>query len=170
MIDEVLKKLRKHYFSYGCTEDVLTYAIAEQNVACLPEAYRKFMLAFGDRCDSILGDSCSCAMLREGDYKDVLIYELKRIGITVPSDTFVFYCHDGYVWYFFRTKDCLDDPPVYCYWEPDPGIRLIAGSFSQLIEFRLSGKPILNREGFAIFFNYDPEKDNFYTIENKKEE
>lgn len=170
MIDEVLAKLTSSSF-YGCSEEILNEAIKEQNVTHLPEAYRKFMLAFGTKFDNILGDSCSCYMLQEGGFKEVLIYELKKIEITLPDDAFVFYCHDGYVWYFFRTKDNIDDPPIYCYWEPDPGIRLIAGSFSQLLELKLSGKHPnkRTRKAFAVFFNYDPEKDSFYLIKDKKE-
>ncbi len=169
MIEEILNRLSKRFIAKGCPEEILDQAAKEQSVECLPEAYRKFMGAFGDRCNSILGDSCSCTMLQEGGYKNVLIYELKQIGVTLPEDSFVFYCHDGYVWYFFRTKDCADDPPVYCYWEPDPGIRVIAGSFSQLLKMRLDGQP-LTRQGFAKFFNYNAKKDLFYPIKTDKEE
>lgn len=163
MIDEIILELKKQYSSHGCSIELLNKSQEEQGVNYLPPSYSKFMLSFGDLFDILLGFSCNCGFLEESNHKQDLMDALQEKGLSLPTDAFVFFSHEGYVWHFFRTKENVENPPVYSYSEAELGIRMIAGSFTQLLRMSLS-QTSSSKETFAIFYNFDPEKDDFYPI------
>lgn len=164
MIDQIIHDLKKRYNCKGCKEAVLMAAKHEQQVDFLPEMYRKFMLACGDCFEILLGDACNCDRLEIGGYKRDLIDTLAEKSMRLPPDIFVFFSHGDYVWYFFRTNPQVDDPPIYCYYDQDPGIRLISPGFSHLVRLP---KEYPISQMFRVFFYYDSEANTFYPVTNE---
>jgi hypothetical protein len=101
----------------GCT-DIEISAIAEaQEVSRLPKTYVEYLRHFGKRSgDLFLGSDVEMRFLiRLKKYAINLMANTAKGSI--PKDAFVFRGQQGHTYWYFRTNNFLEDPPVYVIWE-----------------------------------------------------
>lgn len=121
-IEEFVDRLRTSLLAgrlpcRGCSSAEIEEIASGQNVA-LPAAYRAFLSMIGRGCgDFLVGSDCFYpAVLNVRDYAMDLLRE-GGVEAGLPDDAFVFLCHQGYEFLFFKTADHAEDPAVYFYAE-----------------------------------------------------
>ncbi len=99
-----------------CTENEVR--ILERQLGfSLPGAYRKFLLWMGHGAGILLrGSDCFYQHLPPLRTWAEELLEENNFPEPLPEDAFVFYMHQGYLFYFVRVGEG-DDPPVYFYSE-----------------------------------------------------
>ena len=100
---------------YACDSEILNSFLLRFSDIKLPSAYVDFMRYAGDGSYWI-GSDCSfddVPKLRE--WADELLEE-NSFPCKLKEDDFVFWMHQGYMFYFFNLSEG-DDPPVYYYSE-----------------------------------------------------
>ena len=143
----------------GCSQTELEILQQSQQVACLPENYQALMLLMGKR-----GIGCLFGGLANYEaclgFKERFIGERQLARIGYPDDLFVFYQDSqGTGYFFFRTQDCLTDPPIYMYMGHDCYYRY-ADSFSELVldyfadDFNTFPGPVHERRMAALETEY----------------
>ncbi len=169
-IDEKMKQIRDkvaalRYQVQGCTEDEIELLRQGQGVEFLPEMYRQIMLFMGSTgMSQVLDGAAGCHLLAGGKR---LWFEgvLKERKIISTKDFFLMMEHHGYQYFFFRTKDKLDDPPVWGQWDDDYFYKL-GDSLSTFILEELEPSREKHNERYerrmATVYYYDPEQDDFY--------
>lgn len=99
----------------SCTEAEVN-ALEQSLLHPLPQAYRQFLLWMGHGAGSFWrGTHCFYKHLGDIQNWAVELLEEKRFPQQIPSDAFVFWMHQGYMFAFFRLLEG-DDPPVYFYY------------------------------------------------------
>jgi hypothetical protein len=97
----------------GCSEEVITSLDKYSAVGRLPEYYRQFLLSMGGYIDGrYLGSYLfTCEYLEEiqKEGHDMA----KKFRPEVPADAFFFATYDFVDYFYFRTMDINDNPPVY---------------------------------------------------------
>ncbi len=107
-------KKPSHQF-YACDSEILNCFLSRFSDIKLPSAYVDFMRYAGDGSYWI-GSDCSfddVPKLRE--WADELLEE-NSFPCKLKDDDFVFWMHQGYMFYYFNLSEG-DDPPVYYYSE-----------------------------------------------------
>ncbi len=120
----------------GCTDDEIEQVKAFQNISYIPQAYCDLLRVTGHRGLSwfAMGEA-DWDLLK--DVKDNFTSMARRLSIAFPQDLLVFYDGGG-IYYFCRTKDQLDNPPVYGYTRRWWGEKSIDPGFAKLSD-TLSG-------------------------------
>lgn len=95
-------------------------------------------------------------------YKAELMEDLPN-NLILPSDSFVFYAHQGYVWYFFRTAQQADNPPVYACWGEYKGFLRLNLTLESFFEEYLN--KTFKIEQYTEYLYYDPTTDDFVLIQ-----
>jgi len=99
-----------------CTERQVV-SLEQWHECALPQAYREFLFWMGSWGGGFLiGSHCFY-----GDLKNIQTWAkdlLQEDGFPgmLPEDAFVFWMHQGYQFYFFRSHEG-EDPPIYYYLE-----------------------------------------------------
>ncbi|HRU98547.1 MAG TPA: SMI1/KNR4 family protein [Ruminococcus sp.] len=107
-------KKPSHQF-YDCDSEILNCFLSRFSDIKLPSAYVEFMRYAGSG-NFWIGSDCSfddVPKLRE--WADELLEE-NSFPCKLKEDDFVFWMHQGYMFYFFNLSEG-DDPPVYYYSE-----------------------------------------------------
>jgi hypothetical protein len=162
---EIKAALRPDLKLEGCTIEDLERIQTAQEVSCLPEMYRQLMLLVGKSgLYEILVSSDSIG----NKFKWYATYAQEPL---YPQDAFIFFQHDGYQYYMFRTKNCEEDPAVYAEWDGDWFYKY-SDSLSEFVLKMLvspfwkpDGKPYWDNTLKRVYY-YDPEKDDFYDAPN----
>lgn len=102
----------------GCTPYEVDSVVAAQRVNALPELYIEFLLAMGRKAGNFLvgADFLYPKLLELKEYAYELLYE-EGATFQLPDDTFIFLVHQGYQFFYFRTRDQAADPRIYYYIE-----------------------------------------------------
>jgi hypothetical protein len=99
----------------GCTTQEV-HELEQKIDLPLPAACREFLLWMGCGAASFMrGSAFYYGALPLQDAPAELLRE-NCFPLALPEDAFVFFMHQGYAFYFMRTKEG-DDPPVYRYLE-----------------------------------------------------
>jgi hypothetical protein len=149
----------------GCSDKELTDLQTSQGVTCLPNAYIQLMRVIGKQgLDNFLDGSATCQQLLQYKVKPMLLDDLTASGLAYSEDIFVFFEHDGYLFYCFRTKDGTADPAVYMY-RGDDCFYKWADTFSEFIYDELEGDKskgkALAHKRISSPYVYDPVLDEF---------
>ena len=147
----------------GCTPDEIKEIQRRQGVDCLPECYAYLLSSMGKQgMGYVLGGAAEYADLLAAKREfvhNLTDYFDEEIGL--PDDIFVPLVHRGGFVYFFRTKNCSDDVPVYAHFE-HKCFRRVSNSLPAFILKRLqrdaSTEPVYKAE---TLFYYDPDADAF---------
>lgn len=129
--------LEKQSEYLGFSDDDILEVLKAQSMSCLPSVFQQFISVMGHKR---VNGKRYLAQLKQ--YKTTLI-RLLRLEHTdmlvLPSDAFVFYIDGdgGENAFFFRTGDCLPDPPVYYYYEGNTDFLLVCPLSEWLIESAL---------------------------------
>ena len=150
----------------GCTADEIEEIQHHQGVSCLPECYVRSLSYMGKQGVGYVLDGAA-------EYADLLaakrefMHDLANYfdqEVELPEDIFVPLIHHGGFVYFFRTKNCSADVPVYAHFEHGC-FRRVANSLPEFILKRLqrdaSTEPVDKAE--TLFF-YDPDVDAFLGV------
>ncbi|MCQ3932518.1 MAG: hypothetical protein DPW16_18875 [Chloroflexi bacterium] len=158
----------------GCTEDEIDQVKEFQEVSYIPAIYRDLLTVMG-HCglsDFLMGDAY---WEKLKSTKGLFEWFAKASKLTAyPQDILVFFDDLGQLFYFFRTKDHLDDPPVYSYpYGNGPASSRFAKLSESLSEFFLSRLQIYStfiKTGIEKWepltqVYYDANLDDFRTVE-----
>lgn len=154
----------------GCTDDEIEEVKEFQNIQYIPQAYRDLLQIMGKSGLSwIAMGEANWDLLKK--IKGSFESHMQWRGYKYPADLLVFFAEMD-VYYFVRTRDQHDDPPVYsngAWWREGGVEREIAKMAESLSEFwlmlvvarkRLSE---LGSEGWKPMAGgyYDPELDEY---------
>ena len=162
--DKVVEVVTSRWFGAklaGCTETQIAGLQANQDVDCLPDLYSRLLMMAGQNgLQYILGYHTLYPQLQKirGDYAR----QNTAPNTPLPDDIFVFRLGDHAThFYFFRTKDCVDDPAVYfC-----QASRLYVAADSltafalQELDMNRYRKNLRDRQRLQARVRYDPEQD-----------
>jgi len=173
---QLLKDLDDQYFGTkdrkysGFTPREIAEIQKAQDVECLPETYIQFLLYTGDEKGKCLNRFAKGL----GELYDLKSYK-QALGrmlehehgetLTLPAGAFVFYREGwgGENSFFFVTDKCLDDPPVYYYYEGNTGFLEVSSHLSKwFTEQALYRKD--NQLGGPIFWLHDNKSDELKKV------
>lgn len=99
-------------------QEIITIANA-QGVERLPEFYIEYLRYFGKRSgDLFIGSDTDSRYLPTLKMSaSSLKTKFEPVEYGVPEDAFVFKGHQDNTYWYFRTNNKLEDPPVYMLWE-----------------------------------------------------
>ncbi len=148
----------------GCTQEEINFLMQKQGVSYLPKVYRDLLKVMGrSGIYRVLEGDCTYYDLHV--LKDRFDSITERENLKYPADIFVFNDHQGYIFYFFRTKGTQkSNPPVYGYHDAWEGFsRLsdsLSGFFIQQLEWKKhkTGPDLIQLE---TGLDYDMELDVF---------
>lgn len=168
-LDQLIDMLESRFTFHlrGCTDDELEDLRKAQGVDCLPDTYQQLMQLMGAKdIDKVLGrwGTKDCAGLRSA--KQLFQSKLEQRHVQCPNDVFVFWVdHMERNFYFFRTKGCPDNPPVFYGFGIYGDFVKCSDSVSQFFlqyldhsNYRCAIRAQKRRES-AVY--YDPESDEF---------
>ncbi|MBR6984509.1 MAG: SMI1/KNR4 family protein [Ruminococcus sp.] len=107
-------KKPSHQF-YACDSEILNCFLSRFSDIKLPSAYVDFMRYAGDGSYWIGSDCSFDDVPKLRAWADELLEE-NRFPCKLKDDDFVFWMHQGYMFYFFNLSEG-DDPSVYYYSE-----------------------------------------------------
>lgn len=153
-------KLPLGHLPLGCSEDQVKALMADQEVTYLPPLYVELLKLMGRRG---LGDVLDCDAILEHLLHSEIKSEIQQ-SCLLPDDIFVFAHHHGYIFYFFRTKDCHIDPTTYVL--RNETIHKGSDSLAQFIKVEAYLVPPMEREAhyktvLATEYHYSPDLDDF---------
>lgn len=159
-LDKFLSSRKERY--KGCTDGELDELKQNQNVDHLPETYYQLMSAMGKSgIETLLDGNATCHGIR--DLKNH--FAKSHPQEYWPQDIFVFFDHQGEIFYFFRTTGEAD-PAVYSADEETTFFYKLADSISEFFlgEIEPEREEIRRRKERLrnIVFRYSAELDEFY--------
>ncbi len=166
----VVEKLGPRFVFQGCTEEEILKIKEFQNISYVPQVYSDLLRVIGNSglSDILMGDA-NWDRLKIN--KELFAWFAKTSNLAYPNDVLVFYSDLGQLFYFFRTKHQLNDPPVYGYPIDTVGSRLakLSDSISSFFLSRLEiyAKFIeTGREEWRPLAKvyYDPSLDDFCLV------
>ncbi|MCU0546647.1 MAG: SMI1/KNR4 family protein [Oscillatoriaceae cyanobacterium Prado104] len=129
-----------------CTKEQI-YSLERRSGLTLPIAYKEFLLWGGVWAGGLfIGSNCFYDSLPELRKAAEELLESDEFPEPLPEDAFVFFMHQGYIFWFFKTSEG-DDPPVYGYEEGGAGVpyapvpfKKLSSNFSKFLEELLEGE------------------------------
>jgi hypothetical protein len=116
----------------GCTPDEIEALKNYQGVDYIPEIYYQFLLELGRGAGKLFrGSDYSYKYLPHLREDAKILFSEHKPPLLLPDDAFVFFGHQGYIYYYFHTGNREDDPAVYSYQEGDSQVIRISDSLSQ---------------------------------------
>lgn len=157
-IDSFTKRLLEHGLVsgetiQGCSDDEIASIESAFNVK-LPNAYKDFLRRMGKKCGDFLGE----AIRTYPGIVDLAPESVDNLlkanpAYSLPPTAFVFVEIYGYQFFFFDTKDGLEDPPVFRYNEGVGKPIKISESITQAFEIALQDT-LYDREGSTRPYEY----------------
>lgn len=116
----------------GCTSSEIEFLKQSQGVDFIPETYVQFLEEMGQGAGLLfVGSDYAYEALIYLKENAVSTLNGARSSLKLPDDAFVFLMHQGYLFYYFHTKDFDNDPAIYSYKEGDKEFQLMSATLSE---------------------------------------
>jgi hypothetical protein len=116
----------------GCTSEEIEFLKQSQGVDFLPETYVQFLEEMGQGAGLLfLGSDYTYNFLIVLKENALSTLKSARSQLKLPDDAFVFLMHQGYIFYYFHTKNLDNDPAIYGYKAGEKEFKLISATLSE---------------------------------------
>jgi len=112
-----------------------------------PIEFREYLSIFGKNCGDLFCCGGDIDPYRLIDYQkwSIELIEEQNLESFLPTSSFVFFFHDGYIFYYFDLVEI--NPAVYMYIEGESGPKKIFNSFADLLINEVERLEIENENG-----------------------